>query len=59
MKSKRFLVVIAVVIATIEVFREGMIKKRIHGYNAGPDNWAQFLKLKKFAMEHSAAIHAE
>ena len=44
---------------SIEVLREGMIEKRIHGYNAGPDNWAQFLELKSFAMEHSAAIHAE
>ena len=44
---------------TIEVFRDGMHEKRIHGFNAGPDNLAQFLTLKKFAMEHPAAIRAE
>ena len=42
---------------TIELFRSGYTWKRIHGYNAGPDNFEQFLKLKKFAMKHPAAKH--
>ena len=29
---------------------------RVHGFNAYPDNFDQFLKLKKYAMEHPAAM---
>ena len=44
---------------SIEVLQEGTLRKRIHGYNAWPDNFEYFLKLKKFAMNHPAAIRAE
>ena len=31
--------------------------KRVHGFNAYPDNFKQFLQLKKYAIEHPTAIH--
>jgi hypothetical protein len=39
----------------LELLRDGKVVKRVHGFNASPDNFKQFYKLKIFAMKHPAA----
>ena len=40
----------------LEITYDG-VKKGIYGYNESPDNFEQFLRLKKYAREHPAAVH--